>query len=765
MTRPAVLLLGNPNSGKTTLFNALTGLSARVGNYPGITVDHREGRALLPQPDGSTLPVDVVDVPGTYSLLPRSDDETVAVRALFGDLPRAAGDGARAATVVVAVVDATQLQRNLHLVAQLRELPLPLVLALTMTDTVAADGRAVDVDALARRIGVPVVSAPAVRGGADALRALLGRLCAAPTSPLPMNAAVPSLPPSSTLLAAIDAAGRAAAEANGMDAPRALGLLVAQAVAVDGLGRLPPVLRGRAVAAAADALVGQHGLSALLRDVVTARWERAGAWADGVIASSSSSSSSSQPSSLPSSSSRPAADEAPSARLTRRIDAVALHPVLGPVLLVGVFLALFQALFAGAEPLMDVVEGVVAAAGAFVGAWVPSSLPLLQSLLVEGVVAGVGNVVVFVPQIAILFLFLGVLDDSGYLARAAFLLDRVMRAVGLHGRAFVPLLSGFACAVPAIMATRTIESTKDRLVTVLVTPLISCSARLPVYALMIATVFASTPPLWGVWSAGAVVMVALYTLSLLAAVVMAAIFKRTLLRSPTPPLVLELPPWRRPRAGQVARAVAGRVRTFLVEAGTVILACTVVLWAVLKFPVDERVAAARDAAVAAVVAEQPAGADRDARVAAIHADARKRLVEHSAAGRLGHLLEPVLAPLGFDWKIGIGLIASFAAREVFVSTLGIVYGLGDEADESSVDLREAMRSDTRADGTPLYTPLTALSLMVFFVLAMQCMSTLAAVKRETRSWRWPLFQLGYMTALAWGAAFVVHQVGRLLGFA
>jgi ferrous iron transport protein B len=300
---------------------------------------------------------------------------------------------------------------------------------------------------------------------------------------------------------------------------------------------------------------------------------------------------------------------------------------------------------------------------------------------------------------------------------------------------------------------------------VLVTPLISCSARLPVYALMIATVFASTPPLWGVWSAGAVVMVALYALSLLAAVVMAAIFKRTLLRSPTPPLVLELPPWRRPRAGQVARAVAGRVRTFLVEAGTVILACTVVLWAVLKFPVDERVAAARDAAVAAVVAEDPAGADRDARVAAIHADARKRLVEHSAAGRLGHLLEPVLAPLGFDWKIGIGLIASFAAREVFVSTLGIVYGLGDEADESSVDLREAMRSDTRADGTPLYTPLTALSLMVFFVLAMQCMSTLAAVKRETRSWRWPLFQLGYMTALAWGAAFVVHQVGRLLGFA
>jgi ferrous iron transport protein B len=338
-----------------------------------------------------------------------------------------------------------------------------------------------------------------------------------------------------------------------------------------------------------------------------------------------------------------------------------------------------------------------------------------------------------------------------------------MKSVGLHGRAFVPLLSGFACAVPAILATRTIESTKDRIVTILVTPLVSCSARLPVYALMIATVFSTMPPLWGVLSMGAVVLVSMYALSIGAAITMAAVFKRTLLRSPTPPLVLELPPYRLPRASQVARAVLGRVRTFLVEAGTVILAITVVLWALLTFPIDAEVAAARDKAKAAATVTIPEGAEREAELVAIENEARQLLVEHSVAGRLGHAMEPLIAPLGFDWKIGIGILASFAAREVFVSTLGIVYGLG-EADEESTSLRDAMRKDTRKDGAPLYTPLSGLSLLVFFVLAMQCMSTLAAVKRETRSWKWPVFQTAYMTVLAVAASFLVYQGGRLLGF-
>jgi ferrous iron transport protein B len=412
---------------------------------------------------------------------------------------------------------------------------------------------------------------------------------------------------------------------------------------------------------------------------------------------------------------------------------------------------------------MDAIEGAVGAVSDVVVQVVPSSLPLLQSLLKDGVVAGVGNVVVFVPQIAILFLFLAILEDTGYLARAAFLLDRVMAGVGLHGRAFVPMLSGFACAVPAILATRTIENTRDRIVTILVTPLVSCSARLPVYALMIATVFASQQKLWGVVEPGAVVMVAMYTLSIVAAVGMAAVFKRTILKSPTPPLVLELPPYRLPRAMSLYKAVASRVGTFLREAGTVILAITVVLWALLTFPIDAEVAAARDKAKAAATVTIPEGAEREAELVAIENEARQVLVEHSVAGRLGHAMEPLIAPLGFDWKIGIGILASFAAREVFVSTLGIVYGLG-EADEESTSLRDAMRKDTRKDGAPLYTPLSGLSLLVFFVLAMQCMSTLAAVKRETRSWKWPVFQTAYMTVLAVAASFLVYQGGRLLGF-
>lgn len=752
--RPLLLLVGNPNSGKTTLFNQLTGLSAKVGNYPGITVEHREGKASL---DG--VDVDVVDVPGTYSLLPRSDDEAVAVRALLGDLP-----GLRKPDVVVVVVDATQLERNLHLLAQLRELPLPLVVALTMTDTIERDGRVFDVDTFAARVGVPAVPTHAKAS----LKAVLADEVKKRPRRLPLNpaAAVPA-----DVADLVDDAGRAVAKAAGLDAVRALGLLVAQAVVV-GCDSVP-------VLGAADvgALRNSAKLPALAGDIVDARWKRAAAWAKDIVVEKTPTTTTTTPTTK-----KKMKQEAPSAALTRRIDAVALHPVLGPILLVGVFLTLFQALFSWAEPLMDGIEASVGFVSDKLGAVLPASMPLLSSLILEGVVAGVGNVVVFVPQIAILFFFLAVLEDTGYLARAAFLLDRLMKGVGLHGRAFVPMLSGFACAVPAIMATRTIETEKDRLVTILVTPLVSCSARLPVYALMIATVFSNVPKLFGVVEAGAVVMIAMYSLSLFAAIAMAAVFKRTLLKSPTPPLVLELPPYRLPKALQLWKAVWSRVKTFLREAGTVILAITVVLWALLKFPVDDRVVAQAEAQKAAVqrtydfevkhaeeghpgvIVMPPSEEKLKDDLAAIDDDARMKLVERSAAGRVGHAVEPLLLPLGFDWKIGIGIIASFAAREVFVSTLGIVYGLGKEQDEESTSLRDAMVQDTKPDGSPLYTPLSGLSLLVFFVLAMQCMSTLAATKRETRSWKWPAIQVGYMTVLAFSASLIVYQVGKLLGF-
>lgn len=731
MSDPVALLVGNPNSGKTSLFNGLTGLSARVGNYPGITVEHREGSCVLG--DGRSLTL--LDMPGTYSLAPRSDDEAVAVRGVLGLLP-----GVAAADLILCVVDATALERNLYLVSQLRELPLPLVVCVTMTDTIARDGHSIDTGLLEKRLGVPVVATPAVRGGVDALRARLPALLGEqPRRRLALNP--PALPglddddlqrAGAALQAALAPGGRALPGAE-----RALGLLVAGCCASGTLDKLGLSAGVTSTLRVADA-------DRAVRAAAEARYERVAAWAQGVLAGPE--------------------GEPPSARFTRRVDAVALHPVLGPVLLVGVFLTLFQALFSWSTPVMDAIEAVMGAVGDSAGAWVPESLPLLRSLLVNGVVAGVGNVVVFVPQIAVLFLFLSILEDSGYLARAAFILDKLMAGVGLHGRAFVPLLSGFACAVPAIMAARTIESTKDRIVTILVTPLISCSARLPVYALMIATVFSTQPPLWGFLAPGALVMVGMYGLSVAAALLGAAILKRTVLRSPTPPLVLELPPYRMPHAGQVARAVLSRVRIFLTEAGTIILAITVVLWALFTFPRSEDIAQTAASARYAAELSVPAGHERDVELANIDARAARLQVEQSAAGRLGHALEPVLRPLGFDWKLGVGIIASFAAREVLVSTLGLVYGLGDGTDEHSPSLREAMRTDRHADGAPVYTPLTGLSLLVFFVLAMQCMSTLAAVKRETGGWRWPLFQLAAMSALAYGAALLVFQVGRLLGF-
>ncbi|OGQ24759.1 MAG: ferrous iron transport protein B [Deltaproteobacteria bacterium RBG_16_71_12] len=731
MSAPVALLVGNPNSGKTSLFNGLTGLSAKVGNYPGITVEHREGRCDL----GGGHRLTLLDLPGTYSLAPRSDDEAVAVRGVLGLLP-----DAPPADLILCVVDATALERNLYLVAQLRELPLPLVVCVTMTDTIEKDGRAFDAALLEKRLGVPVVATPAVRGGVVALRERL-RALLADAKPRRHALNPPALPGLDD--ATVDGAGRAVAAAleragrSWKGHERALGLLAASMCASGGIDKLglPPDVAERAGVADAWRVV---------RAVTEARYQRVAGWAVDVIGA--------------------AAGEPRSARFTRRLDAIALHAVLGPVILVGVFLVLFQALFSWSTPMMDGIDLVMGWLGAHASALMPESLPLLRSLVVNGVVAGVGNVVVFVPQIAVLFLFLTILEDSGYLARAAFILDRLMAGIGLHGRAFVPLLSGFACAVPAIMATRTIESTKDRIVTILVTPFISCSARLPVYALMIATVFSTQPPIFGVIAPGALVMVGMYGLSVAAALVGAAVLKRTVLKSPTPPLLLELPPYRMPHAGQVLRAVLARVRIFLTEAGTIILAITVVLWALFTFPRDQDIAQTAEAARRAVEVTTAPGDARDAELASVDARAARLQVEQSIAGRLGHALEPALQPLGFDWKLGVGIIASFAAREVLVSTLGLVYGLGDASDENSPSLREAMRADRHQDGRPVYTPLTGLSLLVFFVFAMQCMSTLAAVKRETGGWRWPAFQLGAMSALAYLASLLVFQVGKLLGF-
>jgi len=435
----------------------------------------------------------------------------------------------------------------------------------------------------------------------------------------------------------------------------------------------------------------------------------------------------------------------------------------GPALFLLAMAVIFQAIFAWADPAIGAIEYAFAALSSGVRAVLPPGV--LRDLLTEGVIAGAGNVVVFLPQILILFFAINLLEDTGYMARAAYMMDRVMGRVGLHGRAFIPLLSSFACAIPGIMATRTIENRRDRLVTILVAPLMSCSARLPVYAMVIAALFDADRPVAGFFTVGGLILLALYLFSVVSAIAMAFVLKATILRGPRPPLVLEMPPYRLPRLGSVLHSMAERAGLFLRRAGTVIVAATIILWALLSYPRD--VALDRNFAGERAAIEQtmPDAAARDAALTTLQKEESAARVRASYGGRLGRAIEPLIAPLGFDWKLGIGLIGAFSAREVLVSTLGVVYGVGGEANEEDTSLREKLRNDRRPDGRLVYTPLVGLSLMIYFVLACQCVSTLAVVRRETNGWRWPAFMLGYMTALAWVASFVVYQGGRWLGYA
>jgi ferrous iron transport protein B len=445
---------------------------------------------------------------------------------------------------------------------------------------------------------------------------------------------------------------------------------------------------------------------------------------------------------------------------TQSIDSVLLNPLYGFPIFLTVMGALFQTLFTGADPLIGMVEQLFGWLSDQIMSLLPASI--LRDFITEGLIAGVGSVVVFLPQILLLFLFISVMEATGYMARVAFLMDRLMKMLGLHGRAFVPMLSGFACAIPAIMATRTMERKRDRMLTMMVVPLMTCSARLPVYTLIIATLF---PPsrVFGM-PVQALLMVGMYLFSTITALLVAAVLSRTIFKGPTVPLILELPPYRMPDARRVIQEMWSKGKVFLTEAGTVILGCTVALWLLLSFPRSAELSLSYEAQRAQVQAE--ASLDDAGRASQLESLNREEDTAHlraSYGGRLGRAIEPLIEPLGFDWKIGIGLIGSFAAREVFVSTMGLVYGVSADVDETSMPLRERMRAESRPDGKAVYTPLAGFSLLVFFALACQCMATVAVVKRETATWRWPLFLLGYMTALAWICSFVVYQGGLLLG--
>ena len=759
-TGPTYLALtGNPNCGKTTLFNALTGLRAKVGNYAGVTVERKEGR-LQAAPAGMDLRV--VDLPGTYSLAPQSVDEQVSRDVLLNRLPELP-----APALIVIVVDASNLQRNLYYATQVIELGRRTVIALNMIDVAEANGHTIDAHALAHKLGVPVV--PIVASINCGLAELRSAMVASLQKPAPAEPKTfcPLLRELETEVAALAKQLSSATKLPTARA-RAEALLVLtneRVLASDNSGYAAPITEAVAAARArldaanvdwrGSAIEARYGCVAAIQTSVTVE-----AGTDGE-------------------------------NLSDRLDRVLTHKIWGTLIFVAIMALMFQSIFTFAKYPMEGLQAGVDWVASLVHRGIPPGD--LNSLLADGVVAGVGAVIVFLPQILLLFLFIGFLEDTGYMARAAFLMDRVMSKVGLHGKSFIPMLRSYACAIPGIMATRTIETPKDRLVTILVAPLMSCSARLPVYTVLIAACIPDLKVLGFLKLAG-LTMLAMYLLGTGVALVMAWVFKKTLLRGETPMLIMELPPYKMPVFKVVLRHMWDRSRLFLRRAGTVILGINILLWFLATYPKDSaatkqfeenQIKVAKELLVGQFHYDNPTLANIHAieykvsimgtnselipfieRMDLIKTEFAGDQLRHSFAGRIGRLIEPVIAPLGFDWKMGIGIVASFAAREVFVSTMATVYNVGqsDDSDSSTKNLAKTLQAQIRPeDGKPVYTTLTGLTLMVFYVFALQCVSTVAVVRRETNSWKWPIFQWLYMGALAWGLAFAARHIGMLFG--
>lgn len=692
--QPVYAFVGNPNCGKSTLFNALTGLKQKIGNYPGVTVERKVGTAYSQHGQ----PMTVIDLPGAYSLAARSPDEAVTRDVLLGRRT----DDTEMPDRIVCIVDGSNLERNLYLVHQILDLGRPVILVINMMDLADKAGLKVRTGQLEQELGIPVIAAEASRGkGLIELKLAMSR----PDLPLPHHR---------------------------WDVPAAISSAVAelQASLQDNDRRPPLIARAEALLLLTDQdqlrVAGSQPLSdrtSAILDGWKKRWSDEGTdWSGTLVGARYDAIGTLVEECVQ------ASDQTVDQSTSDKIDAVVTHGFWGWAVLGGIMTALFLSIFTLAEHPMNWIDaGTVALADG-----VKTAMPAgdLRDLITDGIIAGVGGVIIFLPQILILFFFIGMLESTGYMARAAFIMDRLMSRVGLNGKSFIPLLSSYACAIPGIMATRTIEDPKDRLVTILVAPFMSCSARLPVYLLMIAALL----PTGEVSLATKVgLMILMYALGTIGAFGFAWLFKRTLLKGEPPLMIMELPPYRRPKVKDVALQMLQRAGLFLKRAGTIILAISIVLWALTTYPKSDDTTNP---------AEQ---------------------VEQSYAGQAGKLIEPIIKPLGFNWEIGIGLISSFAAREVFVSATSVVFNV-EEDEEDTAPLLQALRSATWPDGRPLFTPLVCLTLMIFYVFAMQCVSTLAVVKRETNSWRWPLFQVGYQTGFAWLLCLIIYQTGTALGF-
>lgn len=700
-----IALVGNPNAGKSTLFNILTGLNQKVGNFPGVTIDKKIGYCELA--DGEQ--VQIIDLPGTYSIYPKSKDEHIVLETLL--------DKSNTNTypdLIVFVADSTTLKRNLLLYTQIADLKIPIIIALNMTDLANKLGIKIAVDALSAKLGVQVVSISArSKEGIDQLKGAIQYATKIPTQVdtielITFEKEVVGSVAQITQITHISQPYVALQQAHHYN--QLSYLSDNEKLQIDKIVKSSTFHSQKLQAK--ETIARYNFINDVLFDTITFK------------------------------------ESAKKETFSNRIDKVLTHRIFGFVIFFIILLVIFQAIFSWASYPMDLIEELFVSFEQFARQYLPSGL--LTNLLVDGILAGLSGIVVFVPQIAILFAFISILEDTGYMSRVTFMMDKIMRKVGLNGKSVVPLIGGFACAVPSIMSTRNIESWKDRIITIMVTPLVSCSARLPVYILLI-SIAVPDNKVYGIVSLRALVLMAMYILSIVSAIIVAWVMKHFINSRDRGYFIMELPVYRMPRWNNVFLTMYQKVKTFVFEAGKVIIAVSIILWVLASYGPSDKLESVQ------AVYESTAYTQKysESELERFKASAR---LENSYAGILGHTIEPIIKPLGFDWKIGIALITSFAAREVFVGTMATIYSV--EGDDSNLEsVQEKMRSAKDPNtGLPVFTVAVAFSLMVFYAFAMQCMSTIAVVYRETKSLKWPIIQLIYMTVMAYGASFIVYQL-------
>lgn len=696
-----VALVGNPNTGKSTLFNTLTGLNQKIGNFPGVTIDKKTGYCTLP--DGRTA--EIIDLPGTYSLYPKSQDESIVFSILADKANPLTPD------LVVVIIDATNLKRNLLLYTQVADLKIPVIVALNMMDLAKKNNIEINVDLFAKKLGVPVVPIAARKGeGIEKLKEAIAfaNKIALQAESIDVEAIAPELIAQISSEFKIENPYYALQLAHQHETIKFI-----SASESDRIEELEHKFSFHSQKAQGKETIARYNfINELLYDTIE----------------------------IP----ETAKDET----VSNKIDKVLTHRVFGLFIFLGILLFMFQSIFAWSAYPMELI------ADAFV--WVQNALHSLlpagplTGLVVDGVIGGLSGVMVFIPQIAILFAFISILEDTGYMSRVTFMMDKLMRKVGLNGKSVVPLIGGFACAVPSIMSTRTIENWKDRMITIMVTPLVTCSARLPIYTLLIALVVPNRN-VWWIFNMQGLALTGMYIFSLISAVVVAFVFKLILKGRERGYFIMELPVYRMPRWNNVAYSMYERSKTFVVQAGKVIIAISVILWVLASYGPGDRFTRIEQKY------SQPQYRHElkpDERVKAINSEK----LENSYAGVLGHVIEPVIKPLGFDWKIGIALITSFVAREVFVGTMATIYSVEGSAEKMETVQKKMKSAKDPQTGQPVFSLAVAFSLMMFYAFAMQCASTVAVVYRETKNWRWPAVQFAYMTVLAYAASFIAYHL-------